>query len=88
MFHVDNDMQKRVFISKDRGEIDCVIPKLSLVPGMYRVNVMAKIDNEIGDHVIDAKTLEAVAGDYYKTGKVTDVHEGVFYADHYWEEVK
>lgn len=64
------------------GSIECVIPKLPLVPGKYSISAGITIQGVLEDVIFDAHHFQVVSGDYYKTGKIPRVHEGKFLADY------
>jgi lipopolysaccharide transport system ATP-binding protein len=60
----------------------CEIPRLTLVPGEYRIKVALNIHNNERDYVDDATRLTILESDYYGTGKAP--WNGVFVLDHRW----
>lgn len=67
------------------GKIVCHVPKFSLRPGRYYVDLGADIDGVKADRVIRAETLDVIGGDYYGSGKVpTHPNDGDLLCDHSW----
>ncbi len=67
------------------GRIVCSVPKFSLRPGRYYVDLGADIDGVKADRVIRAETLDVIGGDYYGSGKVpTHPNDGDLLCDHSW----
>lgn len=52
------------------GSMRCVVPALSLVPGMYSMDITCKVDKELYDHMTSIKSIQVTEGDYYGTGKI------------------
>jgi lipopolysaccharide transport system ATP-binding protein len=66
-----------------RGRLVCTIPRLSLAPGRYTLDLDSSVEGELADWVKGAGTLEVVEGDYFKRGGTTFT-AGVFLCDHAW----
>lgn len=54
----------------DRTRILCEIPKLPLLPGIYRINYDLSIDEECIDAQVSACSIEVVAGNFYEISKL------------------
>ncbi len=54
----------------DRTRILCEIPKLPLLPGIYRLNYDLSIDGECVDAQVSARSIEVVAGNFYETSRL------------------
>ena len=60
-----------------RGHIYCSIPNLPLPKGTYNIQASLFSISGIEDDVEFAATFDVVGGDFYKTGKVANLSEGV-----------
>jgi lipopolysaccharide transport system ATP-binding protein len=60
----------------------CEIPRLPLLPGVYRLNVALEIGGRVTDSVEDAMRLKVVPSDYYGTGMLPE--RGAFLVDNRW----
>jgi lipopolysaccharide transport system ATP-binding protein len=61
----------------------CEIPRLTLVPGDYKIKVALNVHNFERDYVEDAAVLTILDSDYYGTGKTP--WNGFFVLDHRWQ---
>ena len=69
----------------EEGKIICRIPRLSLRPGRYFIDLGADIAGVKADRVIRAVTLDVVGGDYYGSGKVPlHPNDGDLLCEHSW----
>jgi lipopolysaccharide transport system ATP-binding protein len=66
------------------GEVECVIPKLPLISGIYTINIGCKVGPAWSDGVYSAAEVEVVSGDFYGTGRLPPDTWGAFLVDHYW----
>lgn len=64
------------------GTILCRIPRLPFLGDTYSLNLFSRVNGEIADWVQNACTLEIETGDYYNTGKTTDLVQSIFLMDH------
>jgi lipopolysaccharide transport system ATP-binding protein len=94
---IDNELGQRVALldstlvggdisglSPGHGSVRVVIPKMSLVPGRYRLTVYATVSGTIADWIKDAAVFDVEAGDYYGTGQLPPQGQGVFILDHHF----
>ena len=70
-----------------KGALICRFDKLSLLPGMYSVNLYCEVNGVLADWVIDAARFEVAEGDYFGTGKLPKQGYGVVAVPHQWEVV-
>lgn len=72
-------------INKDCKEVVCEIEKFPLINGAYNSNLRAiNFDGkEILDEVNECFTFNVEKGDFYQTGKIPSVRQGVLF-DHKW----
>ena len=49
----------------NQTEILCEIPKLSLLPGTYRINYEVNVNGQCVDSQVSARNLQVVAGNYF-----------------------
>jgi lipopolysaccharide transport system ATP-binding protein len=61
-----------------------VIPKMPLTPGRYRLTIYSAINDVIVDWVKDAMTFDVESGDFYGTGRLPPLGQGMFLADHHF----
>jgi len=67
------------------GEVQCIIPRLPLVPGRYSLSLMCKVGNGWSDAVYDAVYLDVVGSNFYSTGRLPPVDvAGNLLIDHDW----
>ena len=75
-----------VYTSTLSGEINCVFPKLALLPGEYRINVLLHRNDEWLDHIVSAAKLNVSGGDFYGTGKLpTKPKHPRVLLEHHWD---
>ncbi len=66
-----------------RGRMVCRLPRLTLAPGSYLVDLAAQAPGQRSDKLIGAAMLEVSPGDFFGSGKpVSNV--GMFLVDHSW----
>jgi lipopolysaccharide transport system ATP-binding protein len=66
-------------------QVDCVIPRMNLSPGTYRLNVLTrKRDRELADLVERAASFEVAPADIYGTGRVP-AGSSLIFLDATWE---
>jgi len=65
--------------------IECVIPKVPLFEGLYKLNLLC-YSKSVGvlDEIEDVIEFEVVDGDYFGTGKIPNIKKGLL-VDHYWK---
>lgn len=61
----------------------CTIKRLPLLPGRYRINIVAQCGPENLDHIEDAAQFDVIGGDYFGTGRLPD--RGLIVIDHQWQ---
>lgn len=66
------------------GEVQCIIPRLPLVPGAYTVTVACKVGGVYSDGVYEAIEFEVTAGDFFGTGRLPGEGSGSALVDHDW----
>ena len=66
------------------GELVCTVPRLSLQPGTYTVNVYCMINGVLADWVIDAARVEVLEGDFFGTGRSVPHGYGHSLMPHAW----
>lgn len=67
------------------GAIHCVIPKLPLLPGAYRIDVVLKYGHEVTFELQDCFKLMVEKGDFFGTGKLnSDMVNGMIIY-HEWD---
>jgi lipopolysaccharide transport system ATP-binding protein len=67
------------------GEVQCVIPKVPLVPGTYTLNLGCKVSSSNSDVILDAVELQVLPGDYYGTGRLPPKEWGAVLVDYDWD---
>ncbi|MGD8562730.1 MAG: ABC transporter ATP-binding protein [Desulfarculaceae bacterium] len=66
-----------------QGQLVCRVPRLSLAPGSYRLDLAALTPGHRTDKVLRAGLLEVAPGDFYGTGRpITNV--GLALSDYSW----
>jgi lipopolysaccharide transport system ATP-binding protein len=51
-----------------RGSLICDIPRVSLAPGRYKVELWLQVKEVLQDWIPDAGTVEVLDGDFYRSG--------------------
>jgi lipopolysaccharide transport system ATP-binding protein len=77
-FHSGN-----VFETLEQNYVFCKIPKMPLIDGEYTVNLLCGVDKILSDSIENAFKLNVIEGDFYKTGKIPNVKEGIL-IEHSW----
>jgi lipopolysaccharide transport system ATP-binding protein len=65
-----------------QGMVRIVVPKMTLTPGRYRVELYATINGAIADRIESAAMFDVEWGDYYGTAPLPQHGEGIFMLDH------
>jgi lipopolysaccharide transport system ATP-binding protein len=66
-------------------DLVCYIPKVSLMPGRYRVTLSADLRNQPLFYLPDSAEIEVVPGDFFGTGKLPDTNwSGPFIIEQRW----
>ena len=76
---------KEVLRIRDNGEIQCRIPKLSLLSGRYLCRINVKLNEELADYIEDAFKLDVIDGDFFGNGKLQPNDCGSLVIEHYWK---
>lgn len=71
-----------------KGRVACIIPKLPLPPGQYRLNAAINWDGRLSDRVESAAILDVEAGDYYGSGYTSALARGKCLVEHEWMAVE
>ena len=66
------------------GEVTCQLPRASVAPGLYRVNVFCTIGGQVADWVTDAALIEVAEGDFYGSGRLPPSGYGSVLVEHSW----
>lgn len=75
---------KKIDLLKGIHTIQCVIPKLPLVPGHYYLSLGFSSNNKQVDWIGRASQLEICATDVYGTGELPRSNQGFFLAEAKW----
>lgn len=67
------------------GKFICKIPNLPLQPGIYSFNLFCLASGIVADWVKNAGMINVEAGDFFETGKLPDIRQGVFLINHSWD---
>ena len=66
------------------GRFEASIPKFSLMPGRYTVNIYCEVNGIMADWVTDAAAINVIGGDFFATGYLSpDAHGGML-VEHEW----
>ncbi|WP_316811390.1 ABC transporter ATP-binding protein [Pedobacter heparinus] len=71
--------------SVQSSKIACVITRLPLIEGNYKLNAFISSDNGLEDYITSAKTLTVTHSDYFGSGKTVDPQWGTLAVEHSWE---
>jgi lipopolysaccharide transport system ATP-binding protein len=66
------------------ARIQCTIPRLPLLPGIYTYSIWCTVSDTLEDLVLEAGKLSVVEGDYFGTGKLPPHQVGDFLVAHTW----
>ena len=61
------------------------LPKLALIPGIYSFYLFSTIRGDVADWLLPAGSFAVESGDYYASGQLPSVRDGVFISDHVFE---
>jgi lipopolysaccharide transport system ATP-binding protein len=80
---------KRFSVNKGDNQFQCTVPKLSLIPGEYVVDLWAaKEGNATSDHVENAISFNVEQGDYCGTGFIPNKNaHGSICINNIWENI-
>ncbi len=67
------------------GRVSCHIPRLPLVPGLYKLTLSCSSEAGPSDGIYDAAVIEVVGSGFYTTGRVPRQSSGDVLFDHQWE---
>jgi hypothetical protein len=67
-----------------RGVARCILPRLPLLPGSYRVAAAVNANGGTADLVANALRLEVVDSEFFPTGRVPNRQYSVCMFDHSW----
>ena len=80
---LNNFHSSKAFDRISKNYVDCKIDKLPLLDGEYSINLLALKFKEVIDEIEFAHTITVEAGDYFGTGKLPSIKEGIL-IDHSW----
>jgi lipopolysaccharide transport system ATP-binding protein len=66
------------------GVFFCTIPKLSIVSGIYNLNLFCSVNGDIADWLINVFNFNVIGGDFYSTGRNMDSGQSQFLMDYNW----
>ncbi len=79
------DASSESFKVKGQGTVTCLIARLPLRPGLYKISVGCNTEAGHSDGIYDAATMEVVGTHFYSSGQVPPVGFGDMLIDHSWE---
>jgi len=92
---IDNEMGQRVALLDSMltgsdiarlppgpASVRVVIPKVSLMPGRYRLTLYMTVNGIIADWIKNAASFDVESGDYFGTGRLPPHGQGMFMLDH------
>jgi len=66
------------------GRFEAYIPKFSLMPGRYTVNIYCEVNGILADWITEAASINVIGGDFFATGYLSpDAHGGML-VEHEW----
>jgi lipopolysaccharide transport system ATP-binding protein len=65
-----------------RTSIRFVVPRMTLLPGRYRITIWSSLNGNVVDLITDAYLFDVEEGDYYGTGRLPSFGNGAFLLDH------
>ena len=69
----------------EAGVLRCVMRRLPLTTGQYRLAIAIQVNGETADYLPRAASLEVIASIFYETGVALDSKKAVFLLDHAWD---
>lgn len=83
--YLTSEVSGREFRSlPDEGAISCVIPKLPLLPGRYRIDFQTRIQRLKSDIIESAITVDVFGDSYFESGIIPDNLLGHVFMDQEW----
>jgi hypothetical protein len=85
--YLSNDLVGQKFDNlKTEGEVQCNIPRLSLVPGKYSLSLMCRVGGDLVDCVYDAVKFDVVGDEFFLNLQLptAEIGGGEFLIDHEW----
>jgi hypothetical protein len=70
-----------------RGAFTAHIPKFSLMPGKYTVNLWCEVNGVLADWVREAAVINVIGGDFFRTGHLAPNRHGGMAVEHEWHYV-
>ena len=70
---------------KRDGYIDCFIPKLPLITGVYSIDTSLKFQSEVTDEIHSGIRLQVERGDFFGTGRVNEDFTNGMLVQHSWQ---
>ena len=67
-----------------RGRLQCRVPKLPLLAGVYPYTIWTTVSGVLEDHIADAGQLTVADGDFFGTGKLPPKTVGDLLVAHSW----
>lgn len=64
--------------------LTCTIDRVPLLPGRYRINILARNGPDCLQYIADAMKFDVISGDYFGTGKLPEI--GAVAVDHHWHD--
>lgn len=85
VFSCWNDLSGDVLQNLDpQGRLICEIPRIPLPQGVYGLNVALVVNKDLEDKISDVATLAIDEGDFFGTGKILGVKQGLVFVKHGW----
>jgi lipopolysaccharide transport system ATP-binding protein len=71
-----------------QGAFRAHIPKFSLMPGKYTVNLWCEVNGILADWVREAAVINVIEGDFFRTGHLAPNMRGGMVVEHEWQCVE
>jgi lipopolysaccharide transport system ATP-binding protein len=71
---------------KDQGELVCRIPRVPLLPGIYKLSFMISINEQVVERIISGALLQVLDGDFYKSKILPERRTTPVCVDFSWEK--
>lgn len=85
VFSCWNDLSGDVLQNLDpQGKLICDVPRIPLPQGVYGLNVALVVDKDLEDKISDVAKLVINEGDFFGTGKILGVKQGLVLVKHGW----
>jgi lipopolysaccharide transport system ATP-binding protein len=85
LLHLSTRQTESEYVESARtGEVVCHFDKLPLPEGAYRINLSLHLADERVDRIVDAARLDVLQGDFYGTGRSSQLSQSKVLVEQVW----